>query len=153
MNREEVRELIAKGLFMDNPINGKLEETNISWVILSETHAFKIKKPLKLSFLDYSTLALRRKYCEKEVELNRRFSPIYLNVFPIRRNGTQWEIGGFAGEVIDYAVVMKRLISGKRMDILLSKDKVTEDGISILAGQLALFHHASVKVKRAFELA
>lgn len=152
MEREEVKELMAKGLFMDKPVLGELEETNISWVILSGTHAFKIKKPLKLSFLDYSSLTLRKKHCEKEVELNRRFSPIYLNVFPIRRNGNEWEIGGYAGELVDYAVVMKRLMSGKRMDILLSKDKVTESEISVLAGQLALFHHASVKVKRAFEL-
>jgi len=152
MDQKEVRELMEKGVFMDKPINGTLEETNISWVILSRTHAFKIKKPLKLSFLDYSKLSLRRKYCEKEVELNRRFSPIYLNAFPIMRNGNELEIGGFAGEVIDYAVVMKRLVAGKRMDILLSKNKVTEDEISILAGQLGLFHHASVKVKRSFEL-
>jgi aminoglycoside phosphotransferase family enzyme len=52
---------MSKGIYDGKPIKGNLEETNISWVILSGRHAFKIKKDIKLSFLDYSTLDLRKK--------------------------------------------------------------------------------------------
>jgi len=57
----------------------ELIETHISWLLLGKGVVHKIKKPLKLSFLDFSTLALRRHFCEEEVRLNRRLSPdVYL---------------------------------------------------------------------------
>ena len=59
-------------------------ETHISWVLLDGTHAWKIKKPLKLAFLDASDLDTRRQWCEAEVNLNRRLAPdLYLGVVPI----------------------------------------------------------------------
>jgi aminoglycoside phosphotransferase family enzyme len=140
MERQEVKELMDKGTFEERPIHGALEETNISWVILSRSHAFKIKKSIKLSFLDYSTLELRKKYCEKELELNRRFSPIYLSVQPIFLLSDNWSIGEGQGEIKDYAVCMKRMQSQKRMDVLLKQNKVSPSSISLLANQVAEFH-------------
>lgn len=131
---------MAKGTFEGRPINGVLEETNISWVILSRSHAFKIKKNIKLSFLDYSTLELRKKYCEKELELNSRFSDIYLSVQPIIYFQGNWNIGEGEGEVKDYVVCMKRMQGKKRMDVLLRQNKVNPSSISLLANQVAEFH-------------
>src|SRR5262245_8101309 len=62
----------------------RVAETHISWVFLTGKHAFKIKKPVKLPFVDFSTLELRRRFCEEELRLNRRLAPqIYLGVVPI----------------------------------------------------------------------
>ena len=131
---------MSKGTFEGEPIQGFLEETNISWVILGRNYAFKIKKNIKLSFLDYSTLELRKKYCEKELELNRRFSPIYLSVQPILFLSDNWSIGDGQGEVKDYVVCMRRMRSGKRMDVLLKQNKVNPISISLIARQTAKFH-------------
>ncbi|WP_157965996.1 hypothetical protein [Cognataquiflexum aquatile] len=142
MKRDDVRQLMAKGKYEGIPIKGVLEETNISWVILAGRHAFKIKKNIKLSFLDYSTLELRKKYCEKEMELNSRFSDIYLSVLPIINFQGNWNIGEGEGEgeVKDYAVCMKRMQGKKRMDVLLKQNKVNPSSISLLAKQVAEFH-------------
>jgi aminoglycoside phosphotransferase family enzyme len=62
----------------------ELIETHISWVILTGTFAYKIKKSVKLEFLDFSSLRLRRHYCDEELRLNRRLAPqLYLDVVPI----------------------------------------------------------------------
>ena len=62
----------------------KLVETHISWVFLTGPFAYKVKKPVKLEFLDFSTPDIRRHFCEEEVRLNRRFAPgLYLGTVPI----------------------------------------------------------------------
>lgn len=152
MNRNEILDLMTKGLFEGNPVNGMLEETNISWVILSDKFVFKIKKPVKLTFLDYSTLELRKLNCEKELELNRRFSPIYLSVLPIALTNGQWIIGEEAGEIVDYAVCMVKMESDKRMDLLLGKNKVSGEQISLLAQQVADFHRNANIIKKEIEI-
>jgi uncharacterized protein len=151
MERHEVRQLMANGKFEGKPINGVLEETNISWVILGGGYAFKIKKNIKLSFLDYSTLSLRKEYCEKELHLNRRFSPIYLSVQPIIFLNDHWTIGEGQGEIKDYAVCMKRMRSGKRMDVLLKKKEVNPNSISLLANQIARFHTTAETIEKVHD--
>ena len=71
-------------------------ETHISWVLLAGDYAYKMKKPVRLPFLDFSTLAARRHYCEEELRLNRRTAPaLYLEVVPIaRRRGGAVQVGG-----------------------------------------------------------
>ena len=64
----------------------RLIETHISWVILTGQHAYKLKKPLDLGFLDFSSLDKRRACCEAEIRLNRRLAPdIYLGVVPVAK--------------------------------------------------------------------
>ncbi|RMD68106.1 MAG: hypothetical protein D6819_10170, partial [Gammaproteobacteria bacterium] len=69
----------------DHEVQGfEVIETHISWVFLTGPFAYKIKKPLNLGFLDFSTLEKRRLYCHEEVRLNRRLAPdIYLKVVAI----------------------------------------------------------------------
>ena len=70
-------------------------ETHISWVLLTGSYAYKIKKPVNLGFVDFSTLDLRRRYCEAELRLNRRFAPeLYLDVVPICGDAKAPRIGG-----------------------------------------------------------
>ena len=107
MQESEIKELALNGIFQKEPLNGKIDETHISWVILSKDHAFKIKKPLKLSFLDFSSLQDRKHFCEREVELNRRFTDIYQCVIPVHKANGQWYIGGKGKKIIDFAVQMR----------------------------------------------
>jgi aminoglycoside phosphotransferase family enzyme/predicted kinase len=86
----------------------RVVETHISWVLLTGDFAYKIKKPLDLGFLDYSTLALRQRFCEEELRVNRRYAPeLYLDVVAITASADGPEIGG-AGKVIEYAVRMRQ---------------------------------------------
>ncbi|RME94875.1 MAG: aminoglycoside phosphotransferase, partial [Bacteroidetes bacterium] len=91
----------------------EIVETHISWVLLGVEYAYKIKKPVRLSFLDFSTLALRRSYCYRELALNRRYAPeLYLDVVPVVRHNNHYAIVEDTTHregVIDYAVKMRRL--------------------------------------------
>ena len=123
-----------------------LVATHISWVLVGATHVYKIKKPKKFSFLDFSTLEKRKHFCQKELELNRRLAPsMYLDVLPITDFNGKIEIGGKDGVIIDYAVLMKRMDDTRQMDRLLECNRVTVDDIEALATILANFHqHAEV---------
>lgn len=82
-------------------------ETHISYVLLTGSWAYKIKKAVKLGFLDFSTLALRHFYCQEELRLNRRTAPeLYLEVLAIGGSPAQPVIGG-PGPAIEYAVKMR----------------------------------------------
>ena len=119
----------------------EIKETHISYVILTEAHAYKIKKPVHFTFLDFSTLEKRFFYCQEELKLNRRLCPaIYLGVMEIRDDGRLLTMGGDAGVIVDYAVKMKRIPEQYQMDMLLSGQLVTEEHISALAQKLAAFH-------------
>ena len=152
MKAEEVKVLAKEGKFRGEALKGKLVETHISWILLSGDYAFKIKKPLKLSFLDYSTLALRKHYCLQEIELNSRFSDIYLSVEEIRKNGNAWTIGEKEGDLQDHVVCMKRLPSEKKMDKLLAAGEVGEKEIRQLAAAVATFHQRQAPVNPSFDL-
>ncbi|MEN2283415.1 hypothetical protein AAGF08_14815 [Algoriphagus sp. SE2] len=102
--------------------------------------------------MDYSSLDLRKKYCEKELQLNRRFSSIYLSVEPITYFNGQYFIGEGQGEILDYAVCMKRMQEDKRMDVLLSQKKVDPKRISLLADQVAKFHQNAESIDHSFNL-
>jgi len=113
-------------------------ETHISTVLLTGDYAYKIKKPVDLGFLDFSTLERRKHFCEEEIRLNGRLAPqIYLDVVPITGPVSQPCIGG-AGPVIEYAVRMNQF----EPDALLSNhpDLLTVDRMDQLARIVAGFH-------------
>ena len=123
-----------------------LVETHISWVLLVGDFAYKLKKPVKLPFLDFSTLALRHQACLDELRLNRRLAPdIYLEVVPLVHTpqGPQWgdaDTADAAGEVIDYAVHMRRFDEAARLDRVCARGELRPAHLSDLAGTLAAFH-------------
>ncbi len=113
-------------------------ETHISWVVLTGEYAYKIKKPINLGFLDYSTLALREKYCREELRLNRRYAPeLYLEVIAVHlsdQNPSDQQINlQGAGRTIEYAVKMSQF---DPQQLLLNKLTSSEINISFFA-QLA----------------
>jgi aminoglycoside phosphotransferase family enzyme/predicted kinase len=127
----------------------RVVETHISVVFLTGTYAYKIKKPLKLPFLDFSTLARRRHFCREEVRLNRRLAPsLYLGVVPIGGSPKAPRIGG--KPAIEYAVKMREFPSDALLDARLAQGAVTADALTDFATRLAAFHRALKPVARDY---
>ncbi len=124
-----------------------LIETHISWVLLTDSYVYKIKKPLKFSFLDFSTLEKRRLYCEQEVALNRRLAPeMYLGVLAVVSEDGKLAIDGQGGVPVDYAVWMRRMDENMQMDLLMEQGRVENRDMEGLAEVLADFHRTARKV-------
>ncbi|MCK5477476.1 MAG: hypothetical protein KAI44_01030, partial [Methylococcales bacterium] len=114
-----IKSLQNPALFSHNVEYFKIIETHISWVLLTGHYAYKIKKPLNLGFLDFSTLEKRRHYCFEELRLNSRLAKdLYLDVVAISGTEEQPKIEGY-GTVIEYAVKMKQFEYDKTFDQLL----------------------------------
>jgi aminoglycoside phosphotransferase family enzyme len=122
----------------------EIRETHVSWVFLTGSFAYKVKKPVKFGdILDFSTLDLRKKFCQKEIELNSRFSTdVYLDVFSINSEGKV----NRPGEPIEYGVLMKQLPEKYLMSNLLNKKNVNESAVNQIAKSLATFHEKTEKV-------
>jgi len=117
-------------------------QTTISHVFLTESFAYKLKKPLQLGFLDYSTLEKRLHFCRLELELNRRLAPsMYLEVTFVGEEGGRLWLG--RGEPVEYAVKMLRLPDERMMDVMLERGEVTRAMVEAVAERLVAFHAAT----------
>ena len=124
----------------------ELKQTHISFVFLTENFVYKIKKAVNFGFLDFSTLEKRRLFCEKETELNKRLcGDMYLEVVPVTKSDSI-KIGG-EGEVIEYAVKMKRIPEEKIMTRLLEEGKIDKTIVDKMAKIIAEFHQKTVTCK------
>ena len=120
---------------------GKVEliQTHISFVFVTKNFVYKLKKAVNFGFLDFSTLEKRHFYCEKELELNRRLcADVYLEVVAINKSNIIRIKGN--GEIIEYALKMKRLPQQRLMTLLLKDGKVNNKTIDELAKIIAEFH-------------
>lgn len=123
----------------------QLVQTQMSFVFLTGDYAYKVKKPVNLGYLDYTTLQKRRFFCHRELELNRRLCPdVYLAVVPIAGNKNGLRIEG-QGRPIEYAVKMIQLPHDRMMNVLLPQGKVTGNMIAGVAEKLAAFHRKARK--------
>jgi hypothetical protein len=137
-------DLLRRSAF-SHPV-GRLEfrETNISWIVLTGSYAYKIKKSVDLGFIDASTLSKRQHLCEEELRLNRRLAPdLYVDVVAITRDAMGVQVGGH-GEIIEYAVRMKQFDASEELSALLDRGAVNAPEIADLAVDIAAFH-ASAK--------
>lgn len=118
----------------------ELFETHISWVLLAGKYAYKVKKALKLEFLDFSTLEKRRHFCEEELRLNSRWAPqLYLEVVPICGSAEDPVIDG-DGDVIEYALRMLRFPQDAQLDRQLDAGLLTYSDMRDLAQTVARYH-------------
>jgi hypothetical protein len=136
--------LIAKlqnAALYDHPVRHfEVIETHISWVLLTGPYAYKIKKPVNLGFLDFSTLDRRHHYCAEELRLNQRLAPeLYLAVVPITGSVSQPVLGG-TGPVIEYAVKMREFAQSAQLDRALARGELHGEHIVRLARSVAEFH-------------
>jgi aminoglycoside phosphotransferase family enzyme/predicted kinase len=135
-----IEELLLPTAFEHDVAHPRLVETHISWVILTGPLAYKIKKPVKLDFIDTSTLERRRHYCREELRLNRRLAPeLYLEVVPVTRQAGRARMGG-EGPAIEYAVCLKQFPAEAELPALLGRGDVSLPEILRLGETLADFH-------------
>lgn len=115
-------------------------QTHISWVFLTGSYVYKVKKPVDFEFLNFTTLEKRKFYCEEEVRLNKRLcGDMYAGVVPITKSGGVIKVGG-TGEVVEYAVKMRQLPQDAIMTTLLRKNAVLGEDIDRIAKLLTEFH-------------
>ncbi|HEY4183521.1 MAG TPA: AAA family ATPase [Polyangia bacterium] len=126
----------------------ELRQTHASWVFLTDDDVFKLKRPVDLGFLDYRTLEARREACEEEVRLNRRLAPeVYLGVEPVRLEPAGHHLGG-RGDIVDWAVHMRRLPDAASAEALLAAGRLTSGHLEALAVTMARFLDAAPSAPR-----
>jgi aminoglycoside phosphotransferase family enzyme/gluconate kinase len=114
-------------------------ETHISWVVLTGDYAYKLKKPIRLEFVDFSTLALRKRYCEDELRLNRRLAPqLYEAVVPIGGTHDAPRVG--REPAFEYAVRMRQFPAEAELERQLAANAVTSADMRALGERIARFH-------------
>lgn len=133
------------GFYPDSPAGVELKQTHISFVFLAGDCVYKVKKPVRFSFLDCSDLASRYHYCTEEVRLNARLSPrVYLGVFAILKRAQSFELGPEVhaeySEAVEYAVKMRRLPEDRMLDRLITLGQVDSEAIRAIAKRIAEFH-------------
>ena len=115
-------------------------ETHISWIFLTGQFAYKMKKPVNLGFLDFSTLEQRKHFCEEELRLNRRLcADLYLDVLPVTSSAEGIRIGG-DGEAVDYVIRMAQFDRSFELDRLLRNGELTTREIDEAASVISAFH-------------
>ena len=117
-----------------------VHETHISWVFLVGDFAYKIKKPITTSFLDYGTLEKRRQFCHEELRLDSRYAKgLYLDVVPITLVDGRPCVEG-SGQPIEYAVKMRRFPEDALLSQRLESGTFTSGEVQQLAAAVASFH-------------
>ena len=135
-----IAEMMEPGLYGKSVKQVRMLQTHTSWVFLTGTHAYKVKKPVNFGFLDYTALSARRFFCTEEFRLNQILSPdIYIEVMPITEARGRLKLGG-RGRVIDYCLAMKELPQEWIMTEQLKHDRVTFEHIDHIARSIAEFH-------------
>jgi aminoglycoside phosphotransferase family enzyme len=135
-----VRALLESQAYPHKPQKVELAQTQMSFIFLTGEYVYKIKKPVNLGYLDYTTLEKRHYFCHQELDLNRRLCPgAYLAVVPIVEEENELRIEG-RGKAIEYAVKMKQLPHNRMMDVLLPLGEVTVEMVTKVAERLVTFH-------------
>lgn len=116
-------------------------ETHMSWVFLTDHHAYKLKKPVRYDHQDFSTAGGRHFYCLEELRLNRRLAPqVYLDVLALRAGADRHLRVGGDGAVVDWLVKMRRLPAPLLLDALLERGAATPAHMRAVAARLCAFY-------------
>lgn len=129
------------------PATVEVIETHMSWVFLNDEFAYKLKKPVRYAFLDFSTVEARRRNCECEVQLNRRLAAgVYCGVVPlVMHSDGRLQLDG-EGPVVDWLVKMRRLPAHRMLDAAIRGKTVSDDDILRLSRVLTGFYRRSAPV-------
>lgn len=119
-------------------------DTHISWVFLTGEFAYKLKKPLDLGFLDFTTLDRREFYCREELRCNRRFAPdLYLDCVPITRAADGSVHVGGSGETVEWAVKMREFDGDEQADRVLERGELEAPLLRRFAARLVDIYAAA----------
>lgn len=136
-----IKDLLDPGAYPDPTDGVFLVQTHISMVFIADDFVYKLKKPVDFGFLDFTSLEKRRHFCHQEVRLNKRLAEdVYLGVLPVMFDGTSHKIGGDKGEVVEYAVKMRRIPTDCLMSVLFEQDTLRNHHLESIARILARFH-------------
>ena len=136
-----IKDLLNPALLPDKTKKVSLVQTHISMVLVADEFVYKIKKPVNFGFLDFSTLAKREYYCHQELRLNQRLSrDIYLEVLPVTYDGRHYRMGKGRGEIVEYAVKMKKIPDEVIMRSRFQRGDLNDDNLNEIAKLLAGFH-------------
>ena len=134
--QEEVLAFLGKG-------GARRIDTHASIVFLEQNRVLKVKRAIRLPFLDYSTLDKRKQACEEELAVNTRYAPkIYRRVVPITRSADRLKIGG-DGALVEWAVEMARFDERRTFDHLADRGVITPELAEALAETMLAAHHAA----------
>jgi len=140
---ELVAALLEPAAYPEPTRRVELIQTHISYIFLTDRHAYKLKKPVDFGFLDFSTLRKRHYYLEQELVLNRRLAPeIYLAVLPIVVHGGQARMGA-AGHPREYALQMVRMPQEAMMDAVAARGELNPGIMDRLIAKLVPFYAAA----------
>ncbi len=143
---EKLAFLGSPGAYPHAPTEVSVRETHMSWVFLAGERVYKLKKPVRFPFLDFSTLARREAACRAELVLNRRLAhDVYLAVAPLTAGPRGLSIGG-DGEVVDWLVVMRRLADGGSLEQAIAAGSLTQAQLDGLVSVLARFYGTARRV-------
>ncbi len=141
--------LAAKVAFLRDPESYpdvpavEVRETHMSWVFLAGSYVYKLKKPVRFPYLNFSTRARREIACRAEIRLNRRLAPdIYLGVVPVTQEAGRLTLGG-AGAPVDWLVKMRRLDAHNMLDARIAAGRLARPHLDELAAVLARFYRAA----------
>ena len=128
--------------YAHRPTTVTLVQTHISYVLLAGERVYKIKKPVRFTFLDFSTLERRRHFSHEEVRLNRRLAPdVYLGVLAVSEEQGAYRLTGEDDpSAVEYVIEMRRLPADRMLDQLLDRNTVTAAMVDAIADRLAEFH-------------
>jgi aminoglycoside phosphotransferase family enzyme len=154
--RRQSPDLRAKVAFLSDPASYpakpaavEVVQTHMSCVFLTDRHAYKLKKPVRFDFLDFSSLEARRVNCEEELRLNRRLArDVYIEVIPLMSAPDDRLVlgGGGGGEVVDWLVKMRRLPARLMLDHAMREGGVTRDDVRRFTRVLAGFYRHAPRV-------
>jgi len=127
-------------------------DTHGAMVFLAGDLVYKVKRAVKFSYMDFSTLERRRWACEREIAFNRRTAPqLYLRAIPITRPRDATLALDGPGEVVEWAVLMRRFDQAKLFDRLAQDSRLSDTLMTELAGAIAAFHAAADRVRAGEE--
>jgi uncharacterized protein len=145
MNQAILQSLLKPQAYPEATERVDLRQTHVSFLFFTDSHVYKVKKPVNFGFLDFSTLDRRRFYCEEEVRLNSRLSPdLYEGVVELRESDGRGSFSG-TGRITDYAVKMRRLPEEGMLKRLVERGEVTEREMITLAATIAAFHAGAAR--------
>lgn len=141
---EKLQFMLQPAAYPDKPQHISAVETHMSWVFLTDSYAYKLKKPVLYDFLDFSSIEARHTDSAEEVRLNARLAPhIYLGIFPLTRDAAgHLKIDG-EGEVVDWLVKMRRLPVDRMLDHAIKQGAVETTDVKRVAMVLAKFYQTS----------
>ncbi|HET6520428.1 MAG TPA: hypothetical protein VFG47_11530 [Geminicoccaceae bacterium] len=147
---DKVAFLSRPDAYPERPRRVEPVETHMSWVFLTDRHAYKLKKPVRYDFLDFSTLEARRRDCADEVRLNRRLAPgVYLGTVPLTADAAgRLHLGG-AGLPVEWLVRMRRLPAERTLDRVLRNGTADPDELRAVLMRLCRFYAAAPPVALA----